>query len=169
MKRVSGYIPQLSSSSALGQSSNPSQTELFGMQEPSPQVKSMEGQGAKPTGGRKQKSLFFSRDISTPRFAFSRNSRRKTPTPLCHRDRTVVVSSMTRRKKRQKRKKKKEKTNDRVVEMSCQWRKNNYRTNGSLRIHAYVRIIRFLRATKSLRKDTFKAILAATRHISKPI
>lgn len=42
-------IPQLSSSSARGQSSNPSQTELFGIQDPSPHVKSMEGQGAKPT------------------------------------------------------------------------------------------------------------------------
>lgn len=44
------YIPQESSSSAMGQSSTPLQTKFVGMQEPSPQVKSMEGHGAKPTG-----------------------------------------------------------------------------------------------------------------------
>lgn len=50
-----GYIPQESSSSAMGQSSTPLQTKFVGMQEPSPQVKSMEGHGAKPTGCHRQK------------------------------------------------------------------------------------------------------------------
>lgn len=51
------YIPQLSSSSARGQSSNPSQTELCGIQEPSPQVKSIGGQGAKPAVASYNKSM----------------------------------------------------------------------------------------------------------------
>lgn len=68
MKGIHGYVPQLSSSSALGQSSNPSQTEFFGMQEPSPQVKSVAGHGAKPTERHRQKTKIL---LINPRVSHS--------------------------------------------------------------------------------------------------
>lgn len=84
--------------------------------------------GGQTYGRPKTKELVFqSRHLdSLSHCAFFRNSRENAYSPFI-----VAVSSMSRRK------------NDRVVETSCQRRKNDHRTDGWLRMHDYVTYVQY--------------------------